>query len=186
MIIEFRNTILKPMVKEDQKKILEWRKRKEISNVMITSIEKNTFEDQILWFNKIQKDKSFKYWVIYKGNEPVGVVNLSKINYKEKSVNWAFYLADLSPSLQGVGAKVEFMIINYVFFKMKYQKLLCQVLSNNLKVVELHKKFGFDQYKIEKSKYKKGNKILDLHYLILTHEKVLKKNYNKINIKYRD
>ena len=26
MIIEFRNTILKPMVKEDQKKILEWRK----------------------------------------------------------------------------------------------------------------------------------------------------------------
>ena len=103
------------------------------------------------------KDKSFKYWVIYKGNEPVGVVNLSKINYKEKSVNW-FLLGNLSPSLQGVGAKVEFGY-KLCFFKMKYQKLLCQVLSNNLKVVELHKKFGFDQYKIEKSKYKKGNKI---------------------------
>ena len=150
MIIEFRNTILKPMVKEDQKNF-RVEKKKEISNVMITSIEKNTFEDQILWFNKIQKDKSFKYWVIYKGNEPVGVVNLSKINYKEKSVNWAFYLAIcLKPSR----SRCQGRIYDYklCFFKMKYQKLLCQVLSNNLKVVELHKKFGFDQYKIEKIK----------------------------------
>lgn len=186
MIIEFRNTVLRPMVEQDQKKVLCWRKKKEISQFMLTDIESNTHEDQMLWFNKINKDKSCKYWIILKGNLPVGVVNLNEIDTKRKFTNWAFYIGETLPNLQGVGAKVEFMIINYVFFKMKFEKLLCQVLSNNLKVVTLHKKFGFEQNEIQKSKCKKNGKLLNLYQLSMTKETAIKRTYDKLSISYKE
>tara|TARA_X000001036_G_scaffold439845_1_gene492635 strand:- start:4663 stop:5223 length:561 start_codon:yes stop_codon:yes gene_type:complete len=184
MIIEFRNTFLKSMLKEDQGKILMWRKKKEISKYMLTDIEANTLEDQNSWFKKISEDKSCKYWVIYNGDRPVGVANLSEIDIKEKKTNWAFYVAESNSSLQGVGAKVEFMIINYVFFKMNFKNLLCQVLSNNPKVVELHKKFGFHHYKTEKLKYNKNNEQLDMFFLTMSKDQALEKKYDQKPIRY--
>jgi len=67
---------------------------------------------------------------------------------------------------------------------MNFKNLLCQVLSNNPKVVELHKKFGFHHYKTEKLKYNKNNEQLDMFFLTMSKDQALEKKYDQKPIRY--
>ena len=56
-----------------------------------------------------------KYWLIEYDNSKIGVVNLTGIDQSLQSCYWAFYLGDVSHRGAGVGGKIEYTILNYVF-----------------------------------------------------------------------
>lgn len=133
---------LKEVAKEDIEMIRNWRNSKEVAQYMYTD-NYITEEQQLNWYNKVKDEKSSKYWVISYDNTPIGLASLTEINKSLQSCYWAFYLGDSSIRGAGIGSKVEFNVIEYVFNELKLNKLRCEVFVSNDKVIKMHEKFGF-------------------------------------------
>ena len=74
---------------------------------------------------------------------PVGLANLYDIASEHRRCAWAYYLADPSTRGQGIGAYVEFWVLDHVFGELGLNKLSCEVLIDNEPVWKLHEGFGF-------------------------------------------
>lgn len=127
---------------DDLEQIRTWRNSNSVSQYMYTS-DQITSEQQINWFNKIKNDSSQKYWIIKYDNLKIGVVSIYNIKYNFKHCSWAFYLGNTELRGLGIGAKVEYNILYFVFEIMKFHKLNCEVFSFNEGVIKMHEKFGF-------------------------------------------
>ena len=91
-------------------------------------------------------------------------------------------MADSSARGKGVGSFVEYSILNYVFNDLKLNKLCCEVLGFNEKVVKMHNSFGFLEEGLFREHIIKGGKIFDVVRLA-----VLRKEWeeNKLKIENR-
>ena len=156
---------------EDLELIRNWRNSKEVSQYMYTSDEISA-EQQKKWFEKIQSDSSQKYWLIEYGGQKLGLVSIYNIKQNFKHCSWAFYLGNTEVRGAGIGSKVEYTILNYVFETMKFNKLMCEVFTFNEKVIQMHKKFGFKQEGIYKEHI-----IKDGHYFDVTALAILKNEW---------
>jgi UDP-4-amino-4,6-dideoxy-N-acetyl-beta-L-altrosamine N-acetyltransferase len=119
-----------------------WRNSPEVSAYMYNSFEISP-EEQLKWYQKIKNDNSSRYWIIEVSGRPIGVASLSGISKLFNSCYWAFYLGDTEIRGGGIGSKVEYQVLNYVFEDLGLNKLRCEVFSFNEKVIQLHEKFGF-------------------------------------------
>lgn len=126
----------------DLEKVRGWRNSPEVAQYMYTE-ELITKVQQKAWFNKVKDDKSSQYWIIEYDKKSIGLASLTNINPILSSCYWAFYLGDTTLRGGGVGSKVEFNILRYVFEELNLNKLRCEVLISNPKVISLHEKFGF-------------------------------------------
>ena len=108
----------------DRENLLKWRNSDAVRHYMYNDtiiLEK----DHNLWFNRMLNDQSNEYWVVEFCEEPVGVVCLNKIDYKNKSCEWAFYIFNENMKGKGIGSAIEKYIISYVFETLKLEKLNC-------------------------------------------------------------
>ena len=85
----------------------------------------------------------------------------------DQRANWAFYLGDTSIQGVGVGAMVEFCLIEHVFSNLDLNKLCCEVLSFNTSVLKLHNKFGFKREGLLVQHRCKNKELYDVHILAL-------------------
>ena len=131
-----------PVQEEHLEMIRNWRNSEEVAKYMYTN-DQITAEQQIAWYEKIKTDKSQQHWVIRKESESLGLVSLYSIKPQFKTCYWAYYLGSEASRGVGIGAKIEYKLINYVFEEMKFNKLICEVFVFNESVIKLHEKFGF-------------------------------------------
>lgn len=172
---------LQKLNQEDLELVRAWRNSPEVASYMyndayITEIDQQKWFDNILW------DKS-RYWIImYKGGK-IGLVSLTGIDKTLQSCYWAFYLGDTSIRGSGIGAKVEYSILEYVFTELKLNKLRCEVLLKNDKVIKMHEKFGFRREAFYREHCIKNGEKLDVVGLaILKSEWELLKDRMKVKI----
>jgi UDP-4-amino-4,6-dideoxy-N-acetyl-beta-L-altrosamine N-acetyltransferase len=133
---------LKPIERDDLEMVRKWRNSPEVGQYMYTD-GLITPEQQELWFERLQNDDSKVVWIIEYESKALGVASLSNINKTFSSCYWAFYLGEMSVRGGGIGAKVEFNVLTYVFDVLKLNKLRCEVFTFNEKVIKMHEKFGF-------------------------------------------
>lgn len=133
---------LRDIQADDIEMIRNWRNSKEVSQYMYTE-DFISPEQQKKWFEKISKESNSKYWIIEFDNKPLGLVSISEISKVYDSCFWAFYLGDSSVRGAGIGSKIEYNILKYVFEELGLNKLRCEVLTNNPSVIAMHEKFGF-------------------------------------------
>lgn len=126
----------------DLEKVMNWRNSSEVAQYMYTE-EIITIEQQRTWFEKIKNDESSRYWIIEYNGKDLGLASLTNISSTFSSCYWAFYLGDTSLRGAGVGSKVEFNVLKYVFEELNLNKLRCEVLTSNPQVISMHEKFGF-------------------------------------------
>ena len=156
--------ILRKVESKDKDSVLEWRNSEAVRPYMYND-SVITKEDHDRWFFSMLQDDSKSYWIIELENNPVGVVNLTNISQTNKSCDWAFYIFDPSVRGKGVGSYVEKSILHHVFEELKLNKLNCEVLETNEKVVEMHKKFGFKQEGFFRDLIKRGDKFVGVYRL---------------------
>ena len=145
----------------DIEMIRNWRNSSEVSKYMYT--EKLITEDnQKVWFDKIDKDESSKYWIISYDGTSIGLASVTGIDKALQSCYWAFYLGDSSIRGVGIGSKVEYNIIEYVFNDLCLNKLRCEVFVTNDNVIKMHEKFGFRREAFYREHCVKENKKLDV------------------------
>lgn len=153
--------LLRTVSEDDLEMIRNWRNSDEVSKYMYTSdiISKDQQES---WFERIKNDRSTKYWIIeYKGKD-LGLASLTGINNTLDSCYWAFYLGDTSFRGAGIGGKVEYNVLKYVFEKLKLNKLRCEVFVFNDNVIKMHEKFGFRREAYYREHCKKNGKFSDV------------------------
>lgn len=185
-IIEFRGVRLRPMTILDQELVLKWRSDYAIGRVMYSQIHDANINSQINWFRRISVSKSHKYWIIERRNFPIGVVNLANISLENSRADWAFYVGESQFRGTGVGALVEYAIIYYVFNVLKLNKLCCQVLSNNVDVAKMHRKFGFVDEGLLKRHFLRDGEWLDLYLFALWSAESISRGYDKFLVTIQD
>ena len=72
----------------------------------------------------------------------MGVLSLSGIDPVSRRCSWAYYLGEVSARGVGLAKALELNIYAYVFEQLGLNKLCCEVLAFNDRVVALHEKFG--------------------------------------------
>lgn len=184
--IEFRGVRLRPMTILDQDLVLRWRSDQVIGRVMYSQIHDTNIDAQINWFRRISVSKSHEYWIIERRNSPIGVANLANISFENSRADWAFYLGESQFRGTGVGAIVEYAIIHYVFSALKLNKLCCQVLSNNLDVAKMHRKFGFVDEGLLKKHFFRDGAWLDLFLFALWSAESMSRGYDKLLVTIND
>jgi UDP-4-amino-4,6-dideoxy-N-acetyl-beta-L-altrosamine N-acetyltransferase len=152
---------LSPLTENDLELVRTWRNSKEVAKYMYT--ENIITEDQQQnWFKSIRERNDCKYWIIEYDGKKIGLANLTDISQVLQSCYWAFYLGDSSIRGAGIGSKVEYNVLSYVFDTLKLNKLRCEVFVENDKVIKMHEKFGFRREAYYREHIIKENRKLDV------------------------
>jgi UDP-4-amino-4,6-dideoxy-N-acetyl-beta-L-altrosamine N-acetyltransferase len=153
--------LLKNLTIDDIELVRNWRNSQEVAPYMYN--EGNIAEEQQAnWFEKICLEKNSKYWIIEYDGKKLGLASVTGIDKTLSSCYWAFYLGDSSVRGAGIGAKVEYNVIEYVFNELNLNKLRCEVFVSNDKVIKMHEKFGFRREAYYREHCIKGEQKLDV------------------------
>mgnify|MGYP000485185042 CR=1 FL=1 len=121
------------------------------------------------WLLGLKNDATSIVFAVLREDEvPVGLVSVTKIDVKHKKADWAFYL-DVS-ARGGLGAALEYMVIEYVFERLGLYKLNCEVLETNEAVIKMHQKFAFEIEGLRRSNIEKNGARVGVVFLGLTRE----------------
>lgn len=133
---------MRPPGPADSACMLAWRNMPEIRRWMYTD-HVISQDEHDRWFAGAPADPSRRYWIIELDGVPVGLANLADYSPTHRRTAWAYYLADPSVRGKGVGAYVEYFIIEHAFGELALNKLYCEVLIENEAVWKMHEAFGF-------------------------------------------
>ena len=136
--VEFR-----PLLDLDEKLILGWRNSEAVASFMYSD-HLITDEEHSFWFNSARYDNArYMHRLICAGGEPIGLVSITSINHEMRSCEWAFYIANENARGFGVGLITEWWAIEQAFEKLGLNRMMCEVLVTNEKVIRMHESFGF-------------------------------------------
>lgn len=136
--------VLRAAQAADGDRLLTWRNMPQIAAWMYTD-HRITPEEHARWLAGALADPRRRYWIIEADGEPVGLANLYDIDPGNRRATWAYYLAADSVRGKGVGACVEYLVIEEVFGPLGLEKLWCEVLIGNEAVWRMHESFGFQR-----------------------------------------
>ena len=156
-----KDIFLNELAVRDIELVRNWRNSDEVAPYMYNE-DHITEEQQASWFHKISLETNSKYWIIEYEGKKLGLASITGIDKTLSSCYWAFYLGDLSVRGAGIGAKVEYNVIDYVFSELKLNKLRCEVFVSNDKVIKMHEKFGFRREAYYREHCVKNNQKLDV------------------------
>lgn len=93
------------------KQVWQWRNAPEIREYMYNK-EIIPLENHLRFVQSLRARDDVAYWLVRKGEEPIGVTNLTDINIEESSAELGYYML---PSKQNSGLGLEFAYNNFLF-----------------------------------------------------------------------
>lgn len=174
-----------PLAEEHLETVRNWRNSPEVSAFMYTDTT-ITAEQQQRWFEGVKSSQSSRYWIISYEQKLLGLVSLTDISKVFDSCSWAFYLGDTSLRGAGIGAKVEYNVLRFVFEELKLNKLKCEVFVFNEQVIKMHERFGFRRegyYREHCLKNGKYHDVVALAMLRSEWDMVKDQNYKRIYLR---
>jgi RimJ/RimL family protein N-acetyltransferase len=128
----------------DIEKIRNWRNSDLIKNVSFNRSFIST-EMQKKWFENVKLMDSQLHWIITVDGVDAGYAAVKNIDLDNERCEFAsLYIGEEQFLLNGIGALSEYKVIDYLYSTYpKINKIYCEVLDFNKKVIQLHKKFGF-------------------------------------------
>lgn len=127
---------------DDGERVLAWRNSEAVAPFMYGD-HAISQEEHATWLVRALTEPDRRYWIVELDAAPVGLANLARIDPANARAEWAYYLADPAVRGRGVGAAVEFAVLEHVFGALHLHKLWCEVFLDNEAVWRLHESFGF-------------------------------------------
>jgi len=134
----------------------------------LDTVRKHMYNDHLIsqkehsaWIESLRQNKRERVMVVLYRGRAEGIVALRAIRERDKTADWAFYLSD-GVQGRGVGGVVEFKLLDLAFRELGLEKLNCEVLESNPKVIEMHQKFGFKLEGVRRANVIKENKRMDV------------------------
>ncbi|TGV05752.1 UDP-4-amino-4,6-dideoxy-N-acetyl-beta-L-altrosamine N-acetyltransferase, partial [Alcaligenaceae bacterium 429] len=162
--------VLRPACEADLEMMLIWRNHPEVRKNMYTRHE-ISWDEHHSWWKKTSERKDQKYFIYEDQGKPSGVVSFVDIDLHNENCFWAFYASQ--DAYKGVGSRMEFLALSYVFETLKVKKLSCEVLDFNKSVIRLHEKFGFKIEGVFRKHHKFDGGFVDIYRLSILNEEWL-------------
>jgi UDP-4-amino-4,6-dideoxy-N-acetyl-beta-L-altrosamine N-acetyltransferase len=152
---------LRPLREADSGQVLAWRNSPEVAAFMYTDHVIRP-EEHARWLAATLAADDRRYWIIELDGAGVGVAHVVKIDRVNRRCEWGFYLADPATRGRGVGACVQFAVIEHVFGALGLNKLWCEALAENGRALSLYERFGFRREALFREHVVKGGRFLDV------------------------
>ena len=172
---------------EQKKAVREVRNQESVRKSMYTE-HKIPLNEHLAWIERLQSDNRQIVFVVLVDEVVSGVISVNAIDRLHLKSDWAFYLDANVRS--GLGAALEFGLINFVFQRVGLEKLNCEVIETNEAVVKLHKKFGFVEEGFRRENIIKNENRMGVFFLGLTksdwerEKETVKNRYEKVIDKF--
>jgi len=142
-----RQTVsFRPVTQADAERLYGWRNHEEVRRYMYHD-QPFSREDHARWMDSLGHMPSRRDRMVLYNGEPVGLASFYDLRARPHplahSAAWAYYLAGPDVRGRGVGACVEYLMIEEAFGPLGLEKLWCEVLVSNEAVWKLHQAFGF-------------------------------------------
>ena len=162
----FTLKLLTTLSLEQQLKIREIRNQASVRSAMYSEQEIG-LNEHLEWVNKLKSDKKkIVFAVLNEQSNSIGVVGIKALDMLNKKADWELYLDKNERG--GLGAALEYNLIEYVFNVLGIEKLNCEVIETNESVVKLHKKFFFIEEGFRKENIERNGKRIGVYFLGLT------------------
>ena len=172
---------------EQKKSVRKVRNQESVRKSMYTE-HKIPLNEHLAWIERLQSDNRQIVFVVLVDEVVSGVISVNAIDRLHLKSDWAFYLDANVRS--GLGAALEFGLINFVFQRVGLEKLNCEVIETNEAVVKLHKKFGFVEEGFRRENIIKNENRMGVFFLGLTksdwerEKETVKNRYEKVIDKF--
>ena len=136
-----------------------------------------TLKDCINWFTKTKPE----FYVIEHNKQNIGYVRTSNLSKENRSITIG---ADIHPKYRRMGyASAAYMIIiNYLFYKMLFNRIDLEVLSNNTPAILLYEKLGFRYEGLKREAIFRNGKYIDSILMSILKKEWPSTNYLDINL----
>ncbi len=154
---------LRNVREHDLEMVRGWRMSPEITRYMYTDPD-IPLQDQSRWFAQVSASPRDRVWIIEltDGDIPVGLMSLTDIDHTHRRACWAYYIADERARGKGLAKSLEINIYRYVFEELGFNRLGCEVLAFNDRVVSIHEKFGSKVEGVLRQHIRKGDDVHDV------------------------
>lgn len=157
--------MLRRMGDDDLARVLAWRNQPAVRRNMYTTHEIAPAEHQAWWL-RTRDDPAVRCFIYEDDGVPSGVVAFTRIDPVARTAQWAFYAA--GDARRGIGVRMEVAALRHAFGELGLRELGCEVLSHNLRVVQMHEKFGFRVTEVLKGAHRGEEGPLDIYRLVMS------------------
>lgn len=165
-----KQVILREITKcnlEQKKEVREVRNLESVRRSMYTD-HMIGLDEHLAWIDRLENDTKQIVFVVFINNKVSGAVSINALDRLHKKSDWAFYLDDKARG--GLGAALEYGLLNYAFDMLGLEKINCEVIETNPTIVKMHLKFGFLEEGFRRSNIIKNDSRIGVHFLGLTKE----------------
>ena len=160
---------LRDVMPEDKDMIRNWRNLPEVRQYMYTDHIISP-EEHGRWFQGIFGDPKRRFWIVQSDDKPVGLVSLHDIDEHNKRCYGAIYIAKPGERAKGAGTFASHSVMRYAFDELSLNKLCCETLAFNDRVIEMYKSLGLVQEGLYRRHVRKGDQFVDVVALAILRE----------------
>jgi UDP-4-amino-4,6-dideoxy-N-acetyl-beta-L-altrosamine N-acetyltransferase len=142
------------------KLIWEWRNADHIRPFM-NHDDFIPLEDHYRWLESVEKDASKLVKLCFYKGKPIGLVNFSRIDPKNKTCEWGLYIGDKT-SPRGSGKIMGILALDLIFKERHMRKVCAQILDFNRTSLAYHTRLGFAEEGRLVKQILKNNKYVDV------------------------
>lgn len=132
MKIYFRNLTI-----NDAELTQKWRTSTGVSQFQFSDISP-TVDQQKQWIRACEKKEDFKHFIICIDDRPIGYQSFTEIDFINKKCSSGNYIYKDEDRLYG--GFLHCFIMDYCFYKLKMNKMVNYVLTENTSVIKIQKK----------------------------------------------
>ena len=137
-----RHVRLRAIEEADIPLMARWRSEPDVYDFFY-EYEPLSIVQQKEWFEAQRRNRSEKNFIVSLHNgQAIGTISIYHIDGRNRKAEWGRFLIG-DPRYIGMGAEVEYLILQYAFEHLNLNRLYCEVLCSNPAVIRQHEKFGF-------------------------------------------
>jgi RimJ/RimL family protein N-acetyltransferase len=130
-------------LKESQIELLRtWRNQQ----FVVEQMEYSTFissKQQQQWYEKIHNSSEHEYYIFSANDEAVGMVHLSKINFKDGNAEVGLFIGNPAFIGTGIALYASLFILKQAFYKLNLKLLVAKVKKTNTVAIQYNSILGF-------------------------------------------
>ena len=141
-ILKSERVVLRPLKVKDAENYVRWFSDKKVMKYFNQSVWKISLEKEKTAIRKMQRSKMSVNWAIEVDGKHVGGTGL-KLDKKNKVAMWGIIIGEKNEWGQGYAGEIIDSCGDYVFKRLKYERLELNVEMGNEKGLKAYKKAGF-------------------------------------------
>lgn len=126
-----------------------------------------SWEEHLSWLGRLKQLDDQKNYAVYYDGSLVGGAGISSYDGSNKRADWAFYITGKLQG-KGIGSALERQFIDFVLDKFDIDKLNCEVIEYNDRVIAMHQRFGFLREGVRREHVVRGERKYDVVLLGIT------------------